>query len=317
MKKTCLFIAVFLLVGSIIHTDKLFAQVNDQKSEKNLVLASFTLVKSLPKVPEKMMVYKTLAPSITREDVMTLVKVFKLEGEIDDRGKQYMVSDNDKMLEVYKQAGTGYLRFSDDAKLGIEKEAKNLPSEDTAIARAKAFLQSQGLLPENTFFNRVGYYQFKKFSHKGEVILQGKSAIAVGFGFTIGDYRVEGPGAKAGVVFGENGEIIGASKIWREIKEDKEKNIITPEEAFKIFKKKWPNEAEPGQLKNAKIRTQVIVKEAYLAYYAEPGLEVQEYIKPVYMFKGEFKVTRDVGGKVFDERDYFVFTVPAIPKDKT
>ncbi|GAI05778.1 unnamed protein product, partial [marine sediment metagenome] len=97
------------------------------------------------------------------------------------------------------------------------------------------------------------------------------------------------------VVFGENGEIIGASKIWREIESDKEMKIITPEEAFDKFKQRWPGEAKPGQLERAKIRTEVSIKEVYVTYYAKPGCVPQDYIEPVYVFKGDYQTSSKIG----------------------
>lgn len=318
MKKICL---LFLFIGFLFLIERargngaLYASENEPKPPESLVLASFKLVHPLPKVPEKMMVHKTVDPKISREDVMTLMKAISLEGKIDDREKQFVVKDQDRVLEVFKQPGTGYLRFSDNAKLGIEIEAKNLPSEDSAIARAKEFLMAHGLLPENTFFAGVGYYEFRKCDSDGKIIIQGKSAIAVGFGFKIGEIRVEGPGAKVGVVFGEDGEIIGVSKIWREIEADKERKIITPEEAFSIFKKRWPREAAPGQLEQARIKTEVNIKEVYVAYYAEPGLEPQNYIEPVYVFKGDYQTSGKIGEQEIKESDFFVIIIPAIPNE--
>lgn len=318
MKKICL---LFLFSGALflIETARgdavLYASKNEPELPESLVLASFKLVHPLPKVPEKMMVYKTVDPKISREGVMTLMKAFSLEGEIDDRKRQFVVKDRDRVLEVFKQPGTGYLRFSDNAKLGIEKEAKNLPSEDSATARAKEFLMANGLLPENTFFAGVGYYEFRKCDSDGKIIVQGKSAITIGFGFRIGEIKVEGPGAKAGVVFGEEGEIIGVSKIWREIESDKERKIITPEEAFGAFKKRWPREAVSGQLERAKIKTEVNIKEVYVAYYAEPGCVPQNYIEPVYVFKGNYQTSSKIGKQEIKESDYFIIIIPAIPNE--
>jgi len=317
MKKICL---LFLLSGALflIETARgdagLYASKNEPELPESLALASFKLVHPLPKVPEKMMVYKTIDPKISREDITKLMKTFGLEGKIDDRQRQFVVKDQNRVLEVFKQPGTGYLRFSNNTKLAIEKEAKNLPSEDNAIDEAKKFLRANDLLPENTFLAGVGYYEFRKYDSIGNTIIQGKSAVSIGFGFKIEEMKVEGPGAKAGVVFGEDGEIIGASKIWREIEPDKEMKIITPEEAFDKFKQRWPGEAEPEQFKRAKIKTEVSIKEVYVTYYAKPGCVPQDYIEPVYVFKGDYQTSSKIGEREIKESDYFEIIIPAIPE---
>ena len=287
---------------------------NQQKSQPT-VLASFKLVRPLPEVPGKMMLYKTVDPKISKEEIPPLMAAFGLEGQIVDHQRQFMVKDRDKVLEVFKQPGTGYLRFSNDAKLAIEKEAKNLLSEDEAVGKAKEFLRANGLLPENTFFAGVGYYEFREYDSEGKTITQGKSALSVGFGFKIEGMKVEGPGAKASVVFGEDGEIIGASKIWREIESDKETKIITPKEAFARFKKRWPREAKPEQLEQAKIKTEVTIREVYVTYYAEPGCVPQDHIEPVYVFKGDYQTSGRIGEREIKDSDSFEIIIPAIPKE--
>jgi hypothetical protein len=243
------------------------------------------------------------------------MEVFGLEGQIVDRDRQFLVKDQDRVLEVFKQPGTGYLRFSDNEKLAIEKEARNLLSEDEAIAKAKEFLNANGLLPKNTFLAGVGYYEFGEYDSAGKTINEGRSAISVGFGFKIEEMKVEGPGAKASVVFGEGGEIIEASRIWREIKPDKEVKIITLEESFARFRQRWPRQAEPEELRQADIKTEVNVKEVHLTYYAEPGCIPQSRIEPVYIFRGDYQTSGRVGEQEIKEGDYFEIIIPAIPKE--
>ncbi|MCK4420574.1 hypothetical protein KAW48_02160 [candidate division WOR-3 bacterium] len=288
---------------------------NQQKLPEVKVLASFELVQPLLEVPERMMVYRTVDPKITRDDVRRLMKIFGFEGQIDDRKRQFVVKDQDKVLEVFKQPGTGYLRYSNNTKLAIEEEVKNIPSEDEAISKAEKFLKSYGFLPENTFLNGVQYYEFSKYDSVGKTIAHGKSAISVGFGFKIEGMKVEGPGAKASVIFGENGEIIGASKIWREIEPDKEMKIITPEDAFAKFKQRWPREAEPKELEKAEVKTKVNIREVYVTYYAEPGCLPESHIKPVYIFKGDYQISGKVGEREIKDSDYFKIVIPAIPKE--
>ena len=238
--------------------ERSFDSSTKQQTPPNpVVFSSFKLKKPLPKVPKKLMIYKTINPEISLEEIRSLMKAFGLQGEIIDNQKQFIIRDRDKVLEVFKQPGTGYIRFSNDKKLGIEKLAHNLPSEGTAVRKALRFLKTKVLLPENSFVSGIGYFEFIKRDTHGEIIEQGKSALAVRFGFKIEEMRIEGPGAKADVVFGDKGEIIEASKIWREIEEDKAIKIVTPEEAFTKFKQRWPEEAEPEQLKRADIRTEV------------------------------------------------------------
>ena len=306
-----IFCGVFLILGaSLINAEA----DNRQNTPEKTVFASFNLMQSMPEVPLEMPIYKTITPKFSEEYIEKLMHLFELEGKIVDHRRQYLIRNQERVLEIFKEPGTGFIRYCDDAKLLAESEAKNLPSEVEAKKRAEEFLKSNGLLPENTFFAGIGYSGFKEHNSEGEEVRKGKTSIAVGFGFKIGEMKVIGPGAKASVVFGENGEIIKASKIWREIKLDKKMKIITPEEAFELFKKRWPREGDPGQLEDASIKTEVNINEIYFTYYTKPGSIPQDYIEPAYLFTGDYTITEKKEEEIRD-RDEFSIMIPAIPKD--
>jgi hypothetical protein len=320
MKKICLLFWFSIVLSLFVCIPNIGTAKGDDVSNVSgnqhfMVLASFNLKCRFPEVTEKMMVYRTVDPNISRDDILSLMKIFGLDGQIIDQGRQFIAKDGDKVLEVFKQSGTGYLRFSDDAKLAIEKKAENLPSKDEAVAKANDFLKNNGLLPSNTFLAGVVYYEFEQYDSEGKAIDQGKTALSVGFGFKINEMKVEGPGAKVSIVFGESGEIIETAKIWREIKPDKEARIITPQEAFARFKERWPTEAKPNELEQAKIKTEVNIREVYVTYYAEPGCIPQSYIEPVYVFVGDYQTSGIIGNQEIMEGDHFKIIVSAIHKE--
>jgi hypothetical protein len=305
--------------------------VVDSVSTDKIVLSTFNIKVTLPEIPEKMMVYKTVDPYITGDDITQLKDVFNIDGKIINRGKQYVVregnprfkvnnlkygADYNKVLEVFKQPGTGYLRFTNIKMLGREEKARNLPSEDEAINIAEEFLKRNNLLPDNTFFNKVGYYEFMEFDSNGLTIDSGVSAISVSFGFTIGDIKVEGPGAKVSVTFGDDSEIISVLKCWREITPNEKHEIIPFQDVYDSFKERWPPEATDSEQKEqADILTTVNIREVYLTYYAESGCIPQSYIEPVYVFRGDYIVST---GDVQDIEDCplcgdnFIMIIPAI-----
>lgn len=307
--------ALFLIQVLVGESAPLTAQVQPKNSEPE-VLASFKLTQPFPRVPEKMMVYAAESPDISTKDVKGWIKTFGLNGEIVKRQKQFVVKDQKKVLEVFFQPATGYLRFSNDAKLAVEEEAKNLPSKEEAIHKAREFLKSHGLLPENTFLAGVGYHEFRKYDLEGKILEQGKSGIKVGFGFTLDGMKVAGPGAKVNVVFGSDGEIIGAARIWRKLRPAKEVKILTPDEALAKFKQRWPAEAEPERFQKAKIRTAVNIKKVDLTYFAKPGCVPQLYMEPVYIFNGDYRTSRKPAEEEIRYGDRFTIVIPAIPEEK-
>ena len=107
---------------------------NQSSATEPLILSTFNLEDPLPEVPVNMMVYQTVDPLVTEEDIILLMEAFDLSGEIADREKHFVVKEgsilvkafdreygtNYRILEVFKQPGTGYIRFSDTAMLGRE-----------------------------------------------------------------------------------------------------------------------------------------------------------------------------------------------------
>jgi hypothetical protein len=325
-----------ILIFSCLNIELISKGANLESSNNQLSKSDITIVSTfsheylIPEVPDTMMVYQTVDPQITEEDMIPLLEAFNIDSDIVDRGKQFVAKEgktfikafnreygsNYKILEVFNQPGTGYLRFTDTTKQRFEDKAENLPSKDEAIDRAEAFLRSNNLLPENAFFTRVGYDEFEKFDSEGSTIETGVSAISVAFGFTIDGMKVEGSGAKITVTFGDDSEIISVLKCWREIKPDQQKAVIPLEEVFRSFKDRWPKEAvEPKQLEQADLVTKVTIKEIYIAYYTEPGCIPQNHIKPVYVFKGNYKVRTIDEPEIedCDTCDYnFIIFLPAV-----
>lgn len=312
MKTATVCILSFLVVQIGGHSGPVLANVKPEQT-KPRARTLFTLTIPLPEVPETMTVYASVEPKHSKADVEALMKAFNMDGPINDLRRQFVVKDGEKVLTVYKEPGTGYVRFSNNAKLGGEEKAERLPSKHEAEKVSREFLKTNRLLPDNTFCIGVKYSEYLKYDAKCVVMEKGRTAVSVRYLFTLGQRRVVGPGAKVGLTFGENGQIIGASKIWREIEPAKEMSIRTAEEAFEEFKKRWPEESGKSEEEQADITTEVHVREFYLAYYAEPGNIPQEFIEPVYVFKGDYLIhSRRKGGEI-RERDVFEIMIPAIP----
>jgi hypothetical protein len=277
----------------------------------------FVLEKRLPDIPAELMVYKIVDPQVTEDMVKKLMSAFNIDGKIIDSGKVFSVREGTKELVYWKAKGTGYIRFGDEAGLFENTHKRKLPSENEAEEMAERFLKGANLLPQNAFKIGTGYIELRQFdTSKQEKLKEIKNGIQVGFGVKIDGVIVEGPGAKASVILGENGKIIGAYKMWRDIKPFKKMKIITPEEAFKLFKKRWPPEVSPGQEGQAKVNVSVKVKEVYTTYYAYPAPEPMDYLNPVYVFKGEYLRSGVLKEKEVKSVDSFKLIVPAIPGDE-
>ncbi len=279
--------------------------------------AVFVLEKPLPEIPAELMVYKIVDPQVTEDMVKKLMRAFNIRGKIVDKGKVFAVREGTKDLVYWKAKGTGYIRFGDEAGLFENARIKKLLTEKEASEMAESFFKKNDLLPENAFRTGIGYIELKQYEPSKQATLKEiTNGIQVGFGIKINGVEVEGPGAKVSIIFGENGKIIGAYKMWREIKPFKRVKILTPKEAFKLFKKRWPPEAFSGQEGQAKVNVIVKVKEIYTTYYAYPAPESLDFLNPVYVFKGEYLRSGVLGGKKIKTIDSFKIIIPAIPGDE-
>lgn len=315
MKKIYIFIAVTLLQMFTLSLSLVWPQTDNTHNTQKAT-ARFEIVKPFPEVPDKLMVYKTVKPNISVESVKQFMSSCNIKGKIEDHEVHYIVKEDQLILDVYTEKGTGYIRFSNNRELGKEKKADNLPAEETAIKKAESFLKKDFQLPAHSVLAGMGYNEFHSFDSKGNLVEKGRTGIVIGFKFFLNELPVQGPGAKAGVVFGEDGKIIGASKIWRETKPFKKRRIKTPQEAFEEFKKLWPEEANSKVINDGLIFTDVFIRDCYPAYYAEPGRLEQPYINPFYFFKGDFIIYEIKNGqKKPKEKDVFEIKIPAIPEE--
>ena len=279
--------------------------------------AIFVLERPLPQLPSELPVYRVIDPQVTKESVRQLMQAFKMSGEIVDREKLFAVRDGARELVYWKAKGTGYVRFSDEARLFEDKEVEELPDEKEARKLGKAFLEANDLLPENAVASETGYIGYKQFDPREQVTTkETRLGIQVGFGVELDGVPVEGPGAKASVVLGRNGEIIAAYKMWRDIEPGDKKRIISPEEAFALFKRRWPPEAPADPAEKAGIETIVKVGDVFTRYYAYPAPQSMQTLDPVYVFTGQYLRSGTLGGKEIRTVDGFRVLIPAVPDDE-
>jgi hypothetical protein len=252
--------------------------------------------------------YVTQEPRFrTADAVAELAKVFDLEGKVEERERKFLVKNDLRVLELFRDKGTGYIRYSDNAELGAEKAASALPEPDEAVAKSGELLKANGLLPENAVLLGTRYAEFELTGNKGEAMAAGNSSIAAIYGFELDGRPVLGPGAKAGVVFGNDAKVIGASLIWRPVEPEGEMEIISPAEAFERFKQSWP----PEKVEDATIVTDVYLEEIDTAFYAAPGMYEQEMLEPVYAFSGHAELKGKSGESEIREKEQFRILIPA------
>lgn len=273
-------------------------------------VSQFRFPAELPDVPPELAVFGVQAPAMDAERFGALLDLFGLQGEIDVEQDIWTVRHGARMLEASVRPGTGYLRYSDEEKLLSERQAINLLSDDEAIDKATAFLSENGWLPDDATLKGVDYYEFAVFDASGELLDEGVSAVSAIFGLSLAGLPVDGPGAKVSATFGDDGLLIGAAQVWRDVREAGMRPTRPLESAVEGFKGFWPAEAGDQVAGETQILS-VVIDEVYLAYYAEPGVMPQQTIEPVYVFAGHSQVV-DPQGEAKGGAEPFVYTIPAV-----
>jgi hypothetical protein len=105
--------------------------------------------------------------------------------------------------------------------------------------------------------------------------------LLVRFHRQIDGFPVTGAGSKFGVRIGDEGGVITVIKVWREVTAHNEVAINTPEQAYQELESGTGSYYAPPDCQK------VVIEQVYLAYWMEPLDEHQEYVVPVYEFKGK------------------------------
>jgi hypothetical protein len=280
-----------------------------EESPRYSVRSVIHLTDDLPGERMKMKRFATLEPVVnTPDEVAALAKAFHLDAPVEKGEKRFIVRQGNRTLEVFHQNGTGSIRYSDNDALDAENVATQLIPAGEAIKKAESTLSENGLLPEGAKILGTRPYGFLQLGQKGQISDSGSSAIAVIYGIEIDNKFIMGPGAKAGVVFGEAGKIIGCSLIWRQIKEEGEFSVISSKEAFEKFKRIWPPEKDT----QTDVETNIYIEKINTTYYAKPGIYVQEILDPVYQFQGYYELKGKTNHGELHEKEYFQVLVSAL-----
>jgi hypothetical protein len=245
---------------------------------------SVILEKQLPDKREKIMVYKVVPLQPTRQNVLLFGQKFNFstdaqikEGEV---GFGIMAPDHSMHLYLMKSGWVEYTNSDRAHTVNPLDVPGNLPSDEEAVKKATAFLKSQDLLPEGAEFIATDHGKIYRSNEKGEKTVVWED-IAVWYGRKLGGYRVEG--TQLMLAIGANGDPIEFFTNWRNYQPDKEMPVKPPEQAFHELK---TNGVSVGM----SVPDKVSINKVYLAYKTRPGAVTEEYLEPVWVFKGNVLV---------------------------
>ena len=292
--------------GNIVYMDAYSADKEEVLKLKKIALRMFQptikLETQLPKVPEKLVIYKTKEPKVTKEDFLRIAEKFSLKGSLVETNNRFILKNESMELEIMKASGR--MTYGDISEMyGDLTKTPNLPDEKMAVDIAYNWLKNFGLAPEDAKFSKVVRDWVEVARKDGvrrvDIITQ------VIFKREIGRFPVEGMGSKLKVYIGDGGKVVGVYKCWREIEPYQEVKLRSPDEALQMLK----NKGIHGVL--TPVSQNLTVKRVYLAYFAQPPSVKQKYFLPVYVFEidiGNGEAIKQyiyaVDGKKFAEGDF-------------
>ncbi|MBH8560983.1 hypothetical protein I8748_02115 [Nostoc sp. CENA67] len=253
-------------------------------------------------LPKEATVYKFVSKQISEQDFRSLSSKFGMKGQPksdndrpDHKGDSLLLlNEGTKRLLLNTQTGTW--KYRDDSKIFQSTGANNIPSDAEVSRIATEYLKTNGWLPPDFQFQTVTAVteELSNLSQTPKVI--GKSAYFYRY---IAGQPVYGV-SRIIVDVGNQGEVVGVSKFYKEIEDAGKQPLKTVDQAFKEAKqKKGTVTTDNPKLKNA------LIKDVKIKYWEDSGsIDDQPFLQPVYAFKAE--------GKVNEKTEEFEVIIPAI-----
>lgn len=281
-------LAIVVLVSVIQMVHPLYGQSESHViATKSGSAQTFTLAASFPVVNDTIEVFKVVkTPEVTPEYVEGIGKKLGFTGSAGDSdpGTIGMVDEIERRhLQVYMDSGGMWYRVADKMHPVVYSQP-DLPSDVDAGRIATEFLHNRDLLPEGAVFDRVtADQQITAVKGSDEVVSSYNVTLQAIFARKINNLPVVGPGHKLKVFIGNNSEVVGLFKVWRDIEPYRDVALKTPEAAY--------DDLVAGNVmvatRAAYTYGNVTIRDVYLAYWMEPADSRQEYVLPVYVFKGD------------------------------
>ena len=261
---------------------------------------TFELAADLPSV-DSMMVYRVEHPVITADYVEEIGRRLGFEGSAHlfeaTTGTRITMIDEEpeevRSLVVWVESDwveSGKIEYRiNEPDMLYPGYPPSLPSEEEAKRIAFDFLEEAGLLPAD-------YGEFSTVADDIEVGGVGRAGtgtymytthLLLGFprrigGFpVIGEFPIHGLGYKLWVRVCDKGEVGTASKSWKQVSPYQEVALKPAGQAYQELATGQGSYYVPWDCEK------VVVEEVLLAYWMEREAEPQDYVVPVYEFRGK------------------------------
>lgn len=257
---------------------------SQSQSSAMLGSVSHAMSLSLPAkgTPEKILVYKTIPPDVSRRHLEEYTRIFHVNGTFKEGTAGVSIQSADLsyyvMIEKSGVVDYGVQNRPNDALDTLDK----LPSDEEAVKIATQFLKENNLYPDGIQTVKADrHYAVSTDKNGNEIRHSGQ--IDVWFGRTINNLKVWG--TQLEVTVGGNGDIIGYYANWRDYAPVGEYPIKSPESAFE--------DLEQIGIKTDMDDPSISITEATLAYRTKAGAYKEEYLEPIWVFSGEASSSKE------------------------
>jgi len=255
------------------------ASTTDSNIAAGRVSHNLIMTAATAKPVETILVYKTLPPVVNNESTLALAKKFNVTGTLRE-GAVVQSKDLRFGVEVSKNSGSVIYSDQDRPNEAMDSPEK-LPSDEEAVKIATQFLKDRELLPEGAYFSGTEREYARSTDKSGKEMLH-YGVIIVWYGRHLNGLNVEG--TKISLDIEGGGDVGDYYSNWRNYEQYKEYPIISPDDAFNQLKEKGV-----GVGMNDK-DAMVSIDDVYLAYHSKAGAYKEDYLEPVWMFKGDVHV---------------------------
>lgn len=243
-------------------------------------LSSLKLNTNTDSLPKSLTVYRVVPARIKAADVKARAQRLGLSGAVTEADGKFVVRGKAATLEVDRE--TGSFDYTTD-NFSTQTTALRKTLTDAEYRRkAEVFLEQNGLMHKEAEFrdvnrgNVVGVFENGSWVERPyfiEVRFSHKPLDGVRFD--------QGVGPKIVVQFGDDGTVLGAMSIWRDVEPAGRRALVSAREALK--------EIEQG---NAQVfdvygEQSGTVEEVMLSYLNDPAGYDQRFVVPAYVVKGK------------------------------
>lgn len=264
---------------------------------------TFELATTIVPVENTLMVYQVQKQEITPDSVIGIGRKLGFQGDagfIDRETKIAMLDEQeDEVRQLSVWVNSGAIEYAIVAPDKLFQYSPDLPSQEEAKLIAVQFLTETGLLPDGVITESIevvpgGSVSGAKKTETGTVeVEENISHWLVRFPRQIDGLPVANSGGNTlAVRIGDRGEVINVFKLWREVEPYGEVELVSPQQAYQELISGMGECYIPPDCEK------VIIEQVNLTYWMEPIDQQQDYVVPVYEFKGK---CLDKNGSVVDD----------------